>query len=308
MKVRDLVIFTFPNGADAEVTGGGKALYAKYVRKHIPPVVEKEKQPVQATQEGSAAGRVWLFEVEHSKEAATPKLLVSTDPFDGGGLRAETGIYLVFHASQNVPNLFGVKSLNAGQGAKESALENWEENQRVQARKMVELFNTLKIPKTVQRICLVACDTVQSTAAKNKAFLESFVIELDLNGYHPKVAGWDIPIEVITKEDDANYGRKRATGADTSLLKDVREKHKFVYVYRSEDRTFEMKQGDVAKKLDGNVEKQIKDLKKHTQTVVDSTLSREVLVGDPNDKKKQTIQIKAKFVQRTKYSPAGWSG
>jgi len=315
MKVRDLIILTFPNGGDAEVTGGGKALYDKYKRKHALPVTgsqgkleANEKAP---EGEGNAAGRVWLMTVNHASDDPTAKVLEGTHPFDGKALRPETGIYLVFHAQEASPTLFGKNYLNLMNGPSDP-LANWENNQKVQAQKMVGIFKNLGIA-AVQKICLVACKTVQGTASEKKAFLESFVIELHQNGYHPMVAGWDIPIDVIADEASPDYGRKKNTEPKGKLLKEERKTHKFVYVYRSSETTFKMPATDAAKqdKRDMRVDKEVKDIGKNLPgqaVMLANTLQKQVTAKGQDDKKREELALKLDFVQRTKYAASGWSG
>jgi len=301
MKVRDLLILTFPSGNDAEVVGGGKALYDKYMRKHMQPV----------TGEGNEAGRVWLMTVNHTSEDPAAKLLESTHPFDGKALRPETGIYLVFHAQEASPTLFGKNYVNVMSGPLDPQT-NWENNQKMQAQKMVAIVKKLGIAE-VQKVCLVACKTVQGTSSEKKAFLESFVIELHQNGYHPLVAGWDVPINVVTDSQDPDYGRKINTEPTGKLLKEERKTHKFVYVYRSAGTSFKMQASDAAKqdKLATRVDKEVKEIGKSLPgqaVLLGNTLQKQVTSKGQDAKKKEELELKLEFVQRTKYAASGWSG
>jgi hypothetical protein len=276
--------------------------------------INKEKQPVaEGKTEQSFAGQAWLLLFPPGPESA-PEFLNGTVVFNAANLRPDTGIYLIFHAEYLVPAMFGVDFRNAAQGPASKALDNWENNQILQAQKLVAAFQKLGI-KEIRKVCLVACATVNPKQAEKKAFLESFVIELHNNGYHPMVAGWDIPIEVVTDEKSPHYGRKQVQSKPEKLLAAERKDHKFVYVYTGGD----VKSFNVSEKvandpgqLQGKKDEALKDFKKnlgkHGAAIVENTLQGQTKLSEVPKSSKAQVDMRLEFVQRMRYTNSGWSG
>jgi hypothetical protein len=328
MKVRDLLIFAFPQTkTDQEVIKGGLALYRKHVKKHGGPRVEdhkeaapsdsnnnnspaKEKQPVvEGKKEESIAGQAWLINVPPGPDSDF-EFVEGTAPFNPTNLRPETGIYLIFHAQQQVPTMFGINMMTAMSGPN-APLENWENSQKAQAQRVVGFFKKLGI-KEIFKVCLVACNTVSESQGQKKAFLESFVIELHNEGYHPKIAGWDIPIEVVTDEQSAHYGRKQVQSKPDKPLTAQRKDHKFVYLYVDTGVSVSLGKNalnsDGAQKLkEGALKDFNKKLNKQSAAVMGNTLQETVTQSTGSNNKPQ-MDVRLQFVQRMRYTNSGWSG
>lgn len=320
MKINDLIVLLFPGSEhDEEVLKGGRALFNKHVSKHLLGLkqahgntddllakLSEKSQPSNAT----AAQRAWLIEVMPKVDLSGPlelavsyKLLASTHAFSPGTLdKTSTGIYVVSHCDYGLLNIFGHygrhPEITGGQpGAFESHVDQ-------AATKLATFIKKLGV-ESIQKLCLVACNTVPREGGQ-KDMLESLMWKLHEQNLHPKVAGWDIPVVMVTAEGE-NYGKKQNQSTHEPAAK-LRTNNKFVYTYHELADKFTMKTDKADK-----------------QTEVDAQLTREFkkvpakqeIRGDPKpqittktpsaDGKKTELAWRVNVVRKMKYSLKNWS-
>lgn len=91
----------------------------------------------------------------------------------------------------------------------------------------------------LKKVCLLGCNIAAGSNpddAVNGSYLQRFCERLgSIHNITPKVAGWDSYVSIYDDKNSTNYGRKKIKndkGKSAVVTLEIREKHKFVYVYR----------------------------------------------------------------------------
>lgn len=326
MTVADLIILSFPGSQyDEEVLKGGDALFAKHINKlSLTPLSSKEigesdiqsDEPFQALSNVTAsAHRAWHFVIHHKQERdwQTPMVLgkdyeirKATAHFDPVLLSQNSvGVYVVAHCDHNVPNMFSWYALDQRlAGIKDTTLREQKHGEVLTeiSQNVAGILKALGLPM-IEKLGFIACNIVPSSG-KQIDFLAKLVVALHEKGFHPKVAGWDIPIVMITDGEDV--GRKKHT--DGRFAAKFRKDHKYVYVYEDVSGSFEMKAANAqhAALVQGAFNKETKKHKSLTASVhkfAEPTFNKQ----DSQSKGKTTVEWKQEIVKRFKFGASGWS-
>jgi hypothetical protein len=320
MKTKQLVILMFPlSSTDGETISGGKALYVKHVRKNILGVDDAPEHRSldfvgkQYPTADDHAQDAWLIQMNNTAglrgadaltETVDYTIVAQTAPFPPKQFDPDLGVYVIGHNQNSVvrlamapTDLRTYKPTEDPTGAlTEAAIVDANAQAAAGLARVIDKFRLTGLKK----LCLVICNPAEAYVEKN--FLVKLVEALHEKGCHPKVAGWDLPLTVISEPSSPNYGRKEATGAVfTGLLaaKDMRKKHKFVYVYQETADTY--KAGIDIEKL--VIPKQTKPYKKEGSVA----LNPKATTADVTGGKKPQTKVTVSFVQRVKYQSSGWS-
>jgi hypothetical protein len=333
MNINDLIILLFPNtDMDEEVISGGRALFNKHVGKYLlglkqpsadtgallNAVAEKaqsssgqsEVSKKSEVTDKSSAQRAWLIQVTNKEGldlsgALAPdvhyKVLAATAAFSPGTLdKTSTGVYVVSHCDYGLLNVFG----HYGRHPEISTggMEVFDQHVDAAASKLALFLKKLGL-ESIQKLCLVACNTVPRDG-KQKDLLECLIWKLHEQGLHPKLVGWDIPVVVVTKEGK-DYGRKMHQTSE-EMAASLRKKNKYVYKYEAPSNSFTLK-AEKAKNEENIRNQFVREFKK-------SALSKEALgnpvptfTSAPKGDDKTEIIWRMEIVRRMKYSSTNWS-
>jgi hypothetical protein len=329
MKVNDLVILLFSSvsqGTDEEVRQGGAALFTKHVRKNIlgngvDDLAMRDHSValrtlatgrLKSSPEPCLARRAWLLEAKHwqsgIESVADLELIASTDPLPDTQhpFNENLGIYIVAHFDHSILTAFGVSGQNISSQFEGNHVEKVKQAYVAQSTGLVEIFKELGIP-AIRKLCFLACKV--AVEPPFKSLLIEFVEKLHAADYDPMVAGWDIPVEVETG-DNNNYGRKKSQNEGGALTKTLRESNKFVYVYQSQNLEFRKEPSETA----------VKDKIRAHQTELEKTGMKkkkdpkQVWMGPVHEQsaavkegKGKKINVQIEYVKRVKYTASQWS-
>lgn len=326
MTVEDLVILSFPGSPyDTEVLDGGDALFQKHVNKlGLQLLSTDEEDASDSLIEASShtlskvtanAHRAWHFVIHHKQDHdwQTPMvpskdydLRKATARFDAASLSPRSiGVYIVAHCDHNVPSMFTWHAMDQRIGGITDAAERDRKHEEVLtliSQNVAGILKMLGLPM-IEKLGFIACNIVPS-GSKQIDFLVKLVLALHEHGLHPKVAGWDIPIAIIT--DEENIGRKRHT--DGQFAAKFRKKHKYVYVYEDVRGSFDMKAANALQNalVSGTFNK---ETKKHVSLAASVHALAPVAFNQQNhtNVSKKTITWKQEIIKRLKFDKSGWS-
>jgi hypothetical protein len=320
MKVDDLIILSFPSSdRDEEVIGGAEALYVKHVRKHL---VDRGsdggsvKARTEAKDDTEFAQRAWLIQMNNSRgltgegdisEGEHYKIVESTHSFPQNQFKPNTGVYVINHAQGGICNLFDIHFMNWSHeydNNKDTAIT-------FQAESLANVFQKIGI-NACSKVVFLACNIAEHSNTE-KSFLQEFVVAMHSREYKTMVAGWDLPLVVVADKRDANYGKKRGQGghyndqlvAGTNGGKGraIREKHKFVYVYRSQSLSFNCGHPDDVDKMNSARELAMKRFYRKNREVQKASMKLETKQQGQGKK----FDLILNFVEKLKYGKSGWS-